>query len=35
MDFGKYDLIVFAERVLGHMVMTKHRGVEGAAAVAD
>jgi hypothetical protein len=35
MDSGKYELIIFAERVFGHMVMTKHRGVEGAAAVAD
>jgi hypothetical protein len=35
MDFCKYELIIFAERVLGHMVMTEHQGVEGAPAVAD
>jgi hypothetical protein len=35
MDSGKYELIIFAERVPGHMVMTKHQGVERAAAVAD
>jgi hypothetical protein len=35
MDSGEYELIIFAERVLGHVVMTKNQGVEGAAAVAD
>jgi hypothetical protein len=35
MDSGKYELIIFAERVFGHMVVTKNQGVEGAASMAD